>query len=496
MIKAQYQTYTFSGETCKAVGQSVVECRLPALEVAKVLNVDGVATLLDSTCENGEVKYSGKLLLTVLYEDAEGKINRAERGAEFYHKAEGEKIAPAHFAVGSIDVTNISVRREGSSVFIAATCLSSFAVYGRKEVRYLAGGEGLALKKEEGAFTRVVPASVTFEEEDDFETEYAEGVLSHTERTFVTAAVCSHGQVEVSGEIGLGLCILKRDGTLCAYERLIPFSAQVPCDEAAPLTPADAAVRVTETLVTVQADEDKGTARIGVNLTLHADVKAFVKEDAVLCVDAYSPSFEVTIEKQNEVGRYLTNEKIFTERIVCQPLFTTPIEEGARFKAVVSPTATVTSSVGGEAAQVEGVIEAKLLCEEEGGGYACKEFSMPFVARLPIRCEEVEVEALACGVGVRRRAGGETEAEATLKLRVKAFERKETAFICSLEEGEAREENDAAISVYLPKAGDDLWTTAKRLSQFPEDFEKCNEGLSFPLRGDERLLIYRQKGEK
>jgi hypothetical protein len=68
--------------------------------------------------------------------------------------------------------------------------------------------------------------------------------------------------------------------------------------------------------------------------------------------------------------------------------------------------------------------------------------------------------------------------------------------VTEAEEGEAREENGSAISVYLPKAGDDLWTTAKRLSQFPDEFAKCNEGMTFPLKGEERLFVYRQKDEK
>ena len=101
-----------------------------------------------------------------------------------------------------------------------------------------------------------------------------------------------------------------------------------------------------------------------------------------------------------------------------------------------------------------------------------------------------------CGVGVRRKGGGEIEAEGTLKILVKTYEEISSAFLSDIEEGDEIEENDSAISVYLPVKGDDLWTTAKRLLQFPEEFQKCNEGLNFPLQGEERLLVYRQKGEK
>lgn len=496
MIKAHYETYSSSGEICAAAAQSIVECRLPALEVAKVLTAEGTATLTSATCENGEIKYSGKLLLTVIYEDAEGKVGRAERGAEFFHKAEGEKIAPAHFAVGKVSVENVGVRREGASVFLSALIAAEFAVYGRRETQYLYGGEGLAVKRETAAFIKTVPASVTFEEEDDFDTEYAEGVLSHTEKAFVTSVVSGLQEIEVSGEVGLQLCILKRDGSLCSYERLIPFKTQVPADEVLPLTPAEAEVSVCEAQITAQTDEEKGTARIGIVLTLRADCKAYIKDEVSVCVDAYSPASRVALTMANTTGRYLMNEKIFTERIACQPVMNGAPAEGAKLRAVVSPVASVTTvhSENGSL-QVEGVVEAKLICEGENGGYSCYPFSMPFLVSAMVKGEAFKAQAFVCGVGVRRKAGGEAEAEATLKILVRAYEEKDTEFIAALEEGEPIPENDCAISVYLPGKGDDLWTTAKRLSQRPEEFEKCNEGLTFPLQGEERLLIYRQKGE-
>ena len=497
MIKAHYETYSYSGEICLAAAQSIVECRLPALEVAKVLTADGTATLLSAACENGEINYSGKLLLTVLYEDAEGKICRAERGAEFFHKAEEKRIAPAHFAVGKATVQNVNVRREGGSVFLSALVLAEFSVYGRTEKQYLCGGEGLAIKRETAEIIKTLPATATFEEEDDFDTEYAEGVLSHTEKAFVTAATSGVGQIEVSGEVGLQLCILKRDGSLCSYERLIPFKTQVPADEVTSLTPAEAEVSVQEVQITAHTDEEKGTAKIAVVLTMRADCKAYLKEEISVCTDAYSPKVKVALAMENAVGRYLTDEKIFTERLACKPMINGSISEGAKLRAVVSPTASVTAvSMENGAAQVEGVVEAKLVCEGENGGYSCYPFSIPFLTVAPVQGGKLQAEAFVCGVGVRRKGGGEIEAEGTLKILVKTYEEISSAFLSDIEEGEDIAENDSAISVYLPVKGDDLWTTAKRLLQFPEEFQKCNEGLNFPLQGEERLLVYRQKGEK
>ena len=84
-IKPQYETYRYKGEVTRLKAQSIVECRLPGSEIGGVLAVQANATPTECTCADGEVRYGGKLLLSLIYEDGAGKICRAERGAEFFH---------------------------------------------------------------------------------------------------------------------------------------------------------------------------------------------------------------------------------------------------------------------------------------------------------------------------------------------------------------------------------------------------------------------------
>jgi len=95
MSKAKYENYRYTGEVCQVKTQSVVECRFPGAEMATVLAVQARVVESKCVCADGEVKYDGKLLLGVLYEDGSKRICRAERGAEFYHKASHAEIAPA-----------------------------------------------------------------------------------------------------------------------------------------------------------------------------------------------------------------------------------------------------------------------------------------------------------------------------------------------------------------------------------------------------------------
>ena len=59
-------------------------------------------------------------------------------------------------------------------------------------------------------------------------------------------------------------------------------------------------------------------------------------------------------------------------------------------------------------------------------------------------------------------------------------------------EGEKKEESKAAVSVYVPCAGEELWQVAKRLSRDPDELKRSNPALEFPVREGERIFVYRQ----
>ena len=105
----------------------------------------------------------------------------------------------------------------------------------------------------------------------------------------------------------------------------------------------------------------------------------------------------------------------------------------------------------------------------------------------------IRIPFVVCGLSVRQKKAGEAEADATLKVTVKYYQKAEGKYLSEVKVLGEREQNDCAISIYLPTAGDDLWTTAKRLGREPEKLQKSNPELKFPLKGDERIFVYRQK---
>ena len=64
--------------------------------------------------------------------------------------------------------------------------------------------------------------------------------------------------------------------------------------------------------------------------------------------------------------------------------------------------------------------------------------------------------------------------------------------ITKVTEGEEKPVNDSAISAYIPKPNDSLWDIAKELGVSEEEILKTNKDLTFPLSGDERIVVYRE----
>lgn len=489
-IKPHYETYRYNTESCAAESRSIVECRFAGGEIGTVLSAHARVSPATQTCENGEVRYSGKLVVTLVYEDTDKKVCRSERGAEFSHSAQNSCITPSSYAVPFLSADDVTVRREGSGVYVSVVVNARFSVYANVAAEYLSGGEGIVLKRESQTLVRIVTASSEAQADDEFETDYAIDALTHSERVYLSDVRAEEGRVALSGEIALNICALKEDGSLCSYERLIPFHAEATCEESLSGMLADGTVSVEDAKLVLTTDEEKGKCRVEAEITLHADCALYIKEEISACVDGYSAERELLFETSEKESRVPTETLCFTERIAGTASFTEEIDYSTALLAALCPRAEI-SCANGEA---QGAVFADTVLADKDGNHKSARLTLPFL--FPVRCDadaETEASAIVCGLSVRQRREGVVEAEATLKATIKRYRRVSAKYLSSVSEGAAIETNDAAISVYLPRAGDGLWETAKRLGRTPEELEKSNPELTFPLCGNERILVYRQK---
>ncbi len=491
-VKAQYDTYRYTGEICRLQSQSIVECRLPGSEIGTILAVQAHAVPTECVCADGEVRYSGKLLLCIVYEDGDRKICRAERGAEFYHKAENGLVTPACFAKTAFTIENITNRREGSGLYISVIVGANSCVYGSKQMEYLVGGEKVVVRKGQTTLCKTVCVSGETEAEDEFDADYVGDILLHAENAVVTRVGVSAGQLDIDGELALNVCVLKGDDSVCSYERLIPFSMQIPCEEAFGQVTASARVRVKSARLTAGVDEEKGKSKIVLSYCLAADCFLSRCEELTVADDAFSTTNEMTLKRVKDKGRYLTNQIKVTERVSGVAMLSPAVDGEYALEAAVLPRAEIVCKKGERGNEAEGVVSAVVLLKAPDGGRKSCLISLPVVFPIENAGGDMEADCIVCGLNIRRKKDGEAEAEATLKICLRAYEEKEWSYISEAVVGELFEKNEAAVSVFVPRAGEDLWEVAKRLSRDPEELQKSNPDLQFPISDGERIFVYRQ----
>lgn len=489
-IKPHYETYRYTTKLTQVKGQSVVECRLPGEEITSILAVYAKAVPTDCVPTDGEARYNGKLFLTVVYEDADKKICRTERGAEFSHRVTDGLLTPACFTRAAFSVESVKHRKEGASFYISVVVSAEVGVYGIAQTDYLLDGENLVCKSAPQVVVKTLPITGETELEDDFETDYVGDILLCSESVNVARIEAEAGQLVVQGEVALNVCALKADDSLCSYERLVPFRVELPADELLPEHKANAVVCVKSVALTAGTDEDKGKSRISANFVLSVSAEAYLPEELPVVEDAFALNCDLKTVKKRVESKVLDGVLCLTERISGTASLSADINYSSILAAAVTPRAEMTCRQG----EAEGVIYAEVLLRDADGTNRSATLSLPFA--FPISYGEgLEAEACGtvCGLSVRQRREGEVEAEATLKVTVRVYRTLGAEYITEATAGAPIEENDSAISVYLPSAGESLWEVAKRLHREPSELEKSNPELEFPIQKGKRIFVYRRK---
>ncbi len=489
MINTQTETFRGYGKLGETSGQTAVECRFGS-EVETVLSVHAGVTLLSAEAGNGEVRYSGRVRFSIVYESADKKICRAEKGVEFSAKAGCEICCPAFTPRVKLQTENLSVRREGSGVYVTALLGADIVLYGDKTLEYLTDGD-LICKRESFSLLSAHLCGGTAEADDEFETDFIGDILLHCETVGLSDVHCETGTLVCEGEVNLGILALKGENALVSFERLVPFRVEIPCDAAEAGRAAEAQISVAEVLLHADTDEEKGKCKIAAELTLSAEGCVYEEVQLDGVSDAFSATHSVTLTYATEECLGTGEAVRLTERISGKAALSSSVDFSDVFQAVALQRAEA-NLVQGETPTLEGVAMATLLVLGTDGSHRGVELSLPF--SIPVKTEGAcSVSVLACGMSARQRQEGEIEAEATLKIVLVPAKKWSVRPVASVEEGDPLVLPDCAVSVYLPREGDGLWELSKSLKKAPEEVAASNPDVEFPIKKGQRVIIYRKK---
>lgn len=489
MINTQTETFRGYGKIARASAQTAVECRFGG-EPETVLSSHASVVLLTADAGNGEVHYTGRVHFSLVYEDGEKHVCRSEKGVEFSAKAEVPACSPANTARIKLQTENISVRREGASVFLSVLIGADISLFGDKNFEYLTGGD-LICKRESLPVITAHLCGGAAEADDEFETEFIGDILLHAETVSVTGTACETGTLVADGEVNLCILALKGENDLVSFERLVPFRVEIPCDAAAVGRNAEVQVSVTDVSLHAVADEERGKCAITAELTLNAEGCVYEETELDAVTDAFSATHAVALSGERAETCGVGESVRLTERIAGKAALSSSVDFSDVFQAIALQKAEA-NLVCGEEMRAEGVAMATLIVLGTDGTHRGVELSLPF--SIPVQAEDgCSVSALVCGMSARQRQEGEVEVEATLKLTFVPVKTSSVSFLTGIEEGDPIAIPDCAVSVYIPRAGDGLWELAKSLKKPPEEVAESNPDIEFPIKNGQRVIIYRKK---
>lgn len=485
MLNATLQTGAYTRKIAEYKTQSIVEIKFTEPDMGEIAAVYPQVSLSSAEASSGRVNYGGRLICTVVYADG-GTLCRVQKGAEFSHHLDDDKFAPAQYCDCALTCERVALRREGSSHIVSVVVGAEITVSDSAERSYLSQLDGAVTRREEGKLYNAVNFFGESETEDDFSL-VATDILVPSAQPLVLNCTVKTGLVEVTGEIYLSLLAV-REGSPVAIDRVIPFKAELSCEQAVVPCTGSCRAEIKDLAVDCKVIEERGKCDVNINATLAFYGSFYSEEDAFLITDAFIPDAELKLAYAEESNKVCTDVKVYSERVSGPCAAKAKLDYTCAFLAAALPRAEYVRTGDG----VEGSVSATLLYSQ-GGEIHSTEVNMPFSVNLSGLDDCCKITAAVCGMSIRQRAEGECEAEASLKFAAEDGKLIKTTYVTSAEEGDKKPVNDSAISVHIPACGDDLWTTAKKMGVSPESVNASNPELVYPLTGKERILVFRGK---
>lgn len=486
-INSQVQTGSYTRKVAQLKSQSMVEIKFAGADMGEVVAVYPQIALNLCEVSSGRANYSGRLIATVVYTDSEGKLCRVQKGAEFSHYVDDDRLAPAQRGDCNLKCERCQVKREGSTFVVAVVAGAEINVYDSAQRNYISSIDGAVCNTETAKLFSMVNFSGEGEVEDDFDC-VAKDVLVPAADALVLDCNVRAGVAEVSGEIYLSLLAVRDSSPVC-LDRVIPFKCEIPCDEALLSRRAYCRAEIKTVNVNCKVNEEKGKCDVEFNATLAFFGHFFEEEEVSLVTDAFCTESEINLTACDEQTHINTDFKVYSERVNGPCATKAKLDYTCAFLAATLAKAEFERTQSG----IEGSVTATLLYEQAGEVHST-EVNMPFTVSLSGLSQDCgDITVAVCGMSLRQRAEGECEGEAVLKISAADGGQQTVRYLTEACEGEKKTPCDCAISVFVPAAGDGLWETAKRLGESPESIKLSNPELTFPLTGKERILIYRPK---
>ena len=487
MIKPEYGSIRSTKQKSAEVKVGAESVLPVGAEVKKPISL--TATVFGTGTESREnsTAVKGKVTFTFVY--------LAEDG---YKKAESAVDVSAEIPFTGADAALIAedARAVATQDGYAARCTVKITGKTREEQDYnaLCGGENVLTLDAEQTFDAWTPsARETFLISDEYELSYpVEEVLCQRAAAQMKTFSAGMGKITGEGEVSLFMSVLPLSGDGVEREkRVIPFRLELENPAVLPEMRVWGRVDVAKISVKVFTDEAKNKSTVNAEIALCFTGAGISDEKTVFASDAYSGTDETGLSFMKESFPVYLGMRERSDRITAAASGDIPV--GGKLVACFGERATVYSvKRNGDKTTVDGAIDFEAAFKNGDNGVASGSFACPFSFDIDGEGDADIEKVSLCDFSAAVKNGA-MELDCTLKTDYSVSIGREVSFIGEMSSLGERRMSGSAISVFIPKAGDGLWEISKELGASGEEITSTNPDLSFPLTGEERIIIYRQK---
>ncbi len=483
------QTKTIN-QRCKLLPSAFyTESEVTIPNLSRILAVSSSVKVTSTECVAGEVRVSGKVNYNVIYLSTDGSIDCAMTSKDFLEKIIDKGITPL-----SIVLVN-AIKEDTEWYGVDVTRLKTTVVLKGYYIRSI---EINCADCETGLYTYDVDVDVetsniipTTTKEVSKEVEIVGGidrVMCQTARANVKTTATANGIVYVEGDVTAAV-IYSRDNKLYTETVVIPFNTELSSIE----VKEDSLVSVYGDVSYVNVILDGDT---GILVESTVSIKGIVTnlEKVTLLKDAYAIDKEIKLIEQEYCVSYTCCRESLSDKISTDVRLT---EKGARAIAVTtqpSVSGLSVSIVDGELV-AEGVVNARVIyLDEEGVPYSTL-IEAPFQLRGGRACAMAKVLAERAEIisySSRIRMSDEIEFSANLLITVEGQQDETLTCITSYDVLGDVQDDEVAISLYIAKEGESLFSVAKALRTTEERILSENPDLKLPLEEGTQIIIYQE----
>ena len=456
-----------------------------AEDIKKSVSVNAKAFLVSSKSENGKTEVKSKVVFTLVYLSEDG-----------YKKIETDTDVSTSFpfenCIISLSVSDAKLLSGGSSAAVNVIFTAEYKTF--EENSYLQGGDNIIIRENtEEIDIRYQPKDNRHTVSDEFDLDYAiKEVLTHNATVALNEVSAGLGRIIFEGEVILTLKALpfSENNDILKERKIIPFRFELDYSDCSPEMFAFGNVEVVSNNLKIFSDEDKNTCRVSVDVGLLISGEAVGKESVAFIEDAYLKDFNSGLTVKNLKLNRFAGRKVVTEKINGIVGEST---DGGRIVAVMGESLFVYgTNASGETLNIDGAVRCDVVFKNSDNGISTKVAEIPYSIEIleKLTAESIKICLLDLSAKIRN---GEIEIDAVLLISYNAFEEKTVMCVEDITEGERRNLSQSAISVFIPTKGDGIWEIAKQFGSDEDEIKRLNPDLNFPLSGEERIIIYRQK---